>query len=241
MTLLTRTETTDTSQNVTPFSAVAMGTTPLPIPHVRQFSFALQALDPIAHSTDDTCDEPGSATAAGGHHVHRSYPAMIQSADATPHEVWLEPSDTSSVDFVIRDASETEIIGSIGQDILAEFAQPPVDTDLASALRDLDEVIAEAREEEIPVPSRLAIENAKRLLLWLYSISPRRFEVYPTPDAEIAIDAPSDRGSVILLCDSYGGALCMVNLDGNHRRARYSSSNALPDGFVREALADLDV
>ena len=52
------------------------------------------------------------------------------------------------------------------------------------------------------------------------------------------IDAPGGHGrSVLLLCDSEGGALCLVNMNGAHRRARYSDADLLPDGFVREALA----
>lgn len=74
----------------------------------------------------------------------------------------------------------------------------------------------------------------------MYEISPWRFEVYPTPDGEIAIDAPNGQGSsVILLCDSDGGALCMAHLNGNHRSQRYSTADALPDDFLREALTDL--
>ena len=75
----------------------------------------------------------------------------------------------------------------------------------------------------------------------MYGISPRRFEVYPTPDGEIAIDAPGGPGrSILLLCDSDGGALCLVNMNGDHRRARYSTAGILPDGFVRDALAELE-
>ena len=47
--------------------------------------------------------------------------------------------------------------------------------------------------------------------------------------------------SVILLCDSNGGALCLVNMNGKHRRARYSSAEILPDGFLREALTELEL
>ncbi len=112
--------------------------------------------------------------------------------------------------------------------------------DLNDALRDLDEAREEAREEGFPQPSDVALENAGRLLREMYGISPRRFEVYPTPDGEIAIDAPHGQGrSVILLCDSEGGALCLVNVNGKHRRARYSTTETLPDGFMREALDDL--
>lgn len=114
-------------------------------------------------------------------------------------------------------------------------------SELNDALRDLREAITEALEEGFPQPSDTALENAERLLREMYGISPRRFEVYPTPDGEIAIDAPDGHGrSVILLCDSEGGALCLVNLNGHHRRARHSTTETLPDGFVLEALNNLD-
>ena len=113
-------------------------------------------------------------------------------------------------------------------------------SELQNALRDLRQASDEAIEVGFPQPSDIALENAERLLKEMYGISPRRFEVYPTPDGEIAIDAPDGQGrSVILLCDSEGGALCLVNLNGHHRRARYSTTETLPDGFVHEALGDL--
>ena len=65
--------------------------------------------------------------------------------------------------------------------------------DLRDALRDLDEARKEAREEGFPAPSEAALRNARRLLRAMYDIFPQRFEVYPTPDGEIAIDAPGGR------------------------------------------------
>ncbi|MYD60045.1 MAG: hypothetical protein F4W91_03295 [Gemmatimonadetes bacterium] len=113
--------------------------------------------------------------------------------------------------------------------------------ELYAALHDLQEATDEALEEGFPVPSELALENAERLLREMYLISPRRYEVYPTPDGEIAIDAPGGYGrSVLLLCDFEGSALCLVNMNGNHRRAHYDTTNTLPDGFVREALIELE-
>ena len=124
------------------------------------------------------------------------------------------------------------------RDAKAADGRPP---DLCDALRDLDQAKDEAREEEFPVPAGKALGNARRLLHAMYRISPRRFEVYPTPDGEIAIDAQGGPGrSVLLLCDSDGGALCLVNMNGAHRRARYSDTRRLPDGFVREALSELE-
>lgn len=115
------------------------------------------------------------------------------------------------------------------------------DAGLETALNDLYESKAEACEENYPIPSDKALEDAGRLMKAMYRISPRRYEVYPTLDGEIAIDAPGGYNrSVLLLCDSEGGALCLVNMNGNHRHARYSSSERLPDGFIREALAELE-
>ena len=113
--------------------------------------------------------------------------------------------------------------------------------DLCDALRDLEGARDEAREEGFPVPSDTALRDARRLLRAMYRILPRRFEVYPMPDGEIAIDVPGGHGrSVILLCEPDGGALCLVNMDGRHRRARYADTHDLPDGFVCEALKDLE-
>ncbi len=112
--------------------------------------------------------------------------------------------------------------------------------ELHDALLDLRKARDEAHEEGFPEPSDRALQNADRLLMEMYRLFPRRFEVYPTPDGEIAIDAPDGKGqSVILLCDSRGGALCLVNTKDNRRHARYDTTKTLPDGFVREALADL--
>ena len=115
-----------------------------------------------------------------------------------------------------------------------------IDDVLSLALGDLRELVPEAREEGFPIPSTAAVGSAERLVKAMYEVSPRRFEVYPTPDGEVAIDAPNGRGSsVILLCDSDGGALCMAHLDGSHRSRRYSTTDALPDDFLREALTEL--
>ena len=112
---------------------------------------------------------------------------------------------------------------------------------LNDALRDLLGATNGAKEEGFPPPSGMASNNAERLLRAMYAISSRRYEIYSTPDKEIAIDAPGGHGhSVILLCNSDGGALCLVNMNGEHQRAHYSSTEILPDGFLREALIELE-
>ena len=112
--------------------------------------------------------------------------------------------------------------------------------DFLEALEDLLSVETEAREEGYRVPSAEAVANATRLLQRLYQVSGRRYEVYPTLDGEVAIDAPDGTGqSVLVLCESSGEVLCMANLISGNRYARYSSASSLPDGFVAESLSEL--
>ena len=111
---------------------------------------------------------------------------------------------------------------------------------LANALRDLHEINDEADEEGIPPPSESAIANADRLIREIYDILPRQYLVELLPEGVIAITVPGGfRRSVILLCESKGGALCSVNMNGEHRRKRYPHANQLPDRFLREALSEL--
>ena len=179
-------------------------------------------LDSLDHSGDSAIDTVHCHTIIG------SYPSSTATTQTTVVEQnargWKEQHGT------IRTTS-------IGHNIIGLY---DAISDLYDVISDLDEAQSEAQEEGFPIPSDTALENAHRLLLGMYSIYSRRFEVYPTPDGEIAIDVPSGFGhSVLLLCDSDGGALCMVNMAGAHRRARYSDTNQLPDGFIREALNEL--
>ncbi|MCY3846314.1 MAG: hypothetical protein OXH69_22545 [Acidobacteria bacterium] len=120
-------------------------------------------------------------------------------------------------------------------------AEAPRASDMHAALRDLDGAAEEAAEEGFPRPSLVALTNARRLLQDLYRLRPSRLEAYPTPDGEVALVVPGGHGrSVLVLCDSLGGVLCSVNLNGRHRRARYETATMLPDGFVREAVTELD-
>ena len=114
------------------------------------------------------------------------------------------------------------------------------DNRLSGALNDLRGAVEESSEEGFQTPSQAALSNAKRLLKEMYKVVPRRFEVYPTPDGEIAIDAPDGHGSsVLLLCDSRGGALCLVNLNGHHQHKSYAVNEVWLDRFLHEALRSL--
>ena len=125
-------------------------------------------------------------------------------------------------------------------------ADPMREPELLAALSDLEQVGIEAADEGFDQPLVDAVQNADRLLRDMppYRLRRCRFDVYPTQDREVAVSAPGGPGrSVLVLCGSDGGVLCSVNLNGQHRRAVYDAHSApsLPDGFVREALAALDV
>lgn len=110
---------------------------------------------------------------------------------------------------------------------------------LEEALKDLRAAPKEATDEGYLQPTKLALANAGRILRQMNALLPTRFEVYPTPDGEVAIVAPGARRSVMVLCDSNGGALCMVNMGGEHWRARHSTASSLPDRTLRDALSSL--
>ena len=113
--------------------------------------------------------------------------------------------------------------------------------ELSEASQELRDVASDAEEDGLEVPSEVAFANAERLLKEMYRISPRRFVVYPVSGGRIAIDARGRNDRIaVLTCDSDGGALCLVTIDGESRRARYSTARRLPDGFIREALTALD-
>ena len=134
------------------------------------------------------------------------------------------------------DQSPVTVDGSIQRTGDVEERNPS----LVAALHDLDGTMEEAAEDGFRPPSGLAVDNARRLLKSMFQAFPRRYEIYPTPDAEVAIDAHGGPGaSVIVLCESDGGALCLVNIGDCQRRARYSAADTLPDGFVEEALLEL--
>ena len=110
---------------------------------------------------------------------------------------------------------------------------------LSDALADLHDAREEAAEEEFTSPSDLTLENAERLLRAMHEIFPCRYEVYPMPDGEIAIDAPMALGiSIVAMCEPDGNALCFVHTDQSKERRRFPIAE-LPNDFLRHALLKL--
>ena len=115
------------------------------------------------------------------------------------------------------------------------------DPRLTDALDDLKECQEEAAEQGFPKPTQTAVDNAERLLQAMFKLLPRRFEVYPMPSGAIAIQASkAPEIAISVLCDSDGAVHCLVSAPDHFRRARYSTADILPDGFLYDALKDLE-
>ena len=122
---------------------------------------------------------------------------------------------------------------------------------IAEALRDLDELIAEADEEGIAPPSASAMADAKRILRAIYDIVSAKLNVESLqrkyvmdlfPEGIIAVVVPGGfNRSVMVLCELDGSVLCSVNMNGTHRRQRYiDTDQLLEDGFLSQALRELE-
>lgn len=115
-----------------------------------------------------------------------------------------------------------------------------LDPDLKAALQDLEGVIEEAREDEFPEPTSVAISNARRLLNKLYALSPQRYVVYPMDDGEVVIDGGRPDRRLCVFCNSDGTVSCLGWIDGKRQRAEALSIDAVPTEFLVRSLSQAD-
>ena len=155
------------------------------------------------------------------------------------------PHDSSklfSLEWVLEKGILTQIIAGAGgsQGVVGQSTSTQMSS-LEDALLDLAQIVEEALEKGFPPPNESVRSNVQRLITEIHQISSRRFEVYPMPDGGIAIDSSGkDNRWVFLHCKSDGGALCLVNVNGERDHRRYEDTDLLPDDFLRETLEQLD-
>ena len=102
---------------------------------------------------------------------------------------------------------------------------------------DLSDVQSEAQEEGYPLPTQLAIRNAKHLVNVLYDIAPLRYEVYPTICGEIAIDTPNGTSSsAIIICASDGSVMYIASSAEGEFSNECLSVEEIPDSRLRHVL-----
>ena len=144
----------------------------------------------------------------------------------------------ASVEFKIADDVTWSIVPD-GDDTVnqagAKFDIAP--SELTDALTDLEEIVEEAEEKGFTVPTKSARQLAEQLLYAMYAVSPRRFEIYPMPHSEIAIDAHDTQGRrIIVFCEPGGSMRCLSNNNGKRDSYSESSPQGTVGPFIREAL-----
>ena len=111
---------------------------------------------------------------------------------------------------------------------------------LLDILNDVWLLVDEAPARDFPEPPEGLLQTAADLVRKMFTIYPKRFEVYHTEDNEIEIDIPNLRGSsVVVVCDTQGRASVDVNIRGDYRSRQYASAQLLPDYFLCQALMEL--
>ena len=111
-----------------------------------------------------------------------------------------------------------------------------------SAKQMLREMQAESRQEGFPEPSLKSAINAQYMLEYFNRrLLPSEADVYSTSDGEIAISISGGyRRGLLLLFGADGSALIMLTIDGIHRRVYYDNPPRKLDGFLQDALHDLN-
>lgn len=114
---------------------------------------------------------------------------------------------------------------------------PQNSTQLAQALKELDEVPAEAREEQLAPPTEAAMNAARGRLPKLHAASPCDYAVYPDNDGGVCIDARGTRSSIVVIwCLADGSIVCNTIIDYAPNSAKYGNAAELPNEFMAAAL-----
>ena len=110
-------------------------------------------------------------------------------------------------------------------------------------MEELRNVENEAAEDGYPIPNEVATSNAEKTLKRLFRNYPARYTICPTEEGDIAISVPvAGIGRAMTVeCDSDGGLICFVNVDGHMRRMKdYDADMAWESSdFIVRALGDL--
>ena len=111
---------------------------------------------------------------------------------------------------------------------------------LKDALKYVDQIDQDAREEGCPPISDVAKSNAKRVLFIAGSGSLEP-HVYPSMDGEVAVyfKSPVAPAALLILLNDEGGAGCFWSIRGKSERQRYDDASELPVGFVLAQLRAL--
>ena len=113
--------------------------------------------------------------------------------------------------------------------------------DFTNAVNDLRDS-PEAAEQDWGITLESAvIGHAYRVLTSVIKTFPRSWNIYPTPEGEIAIDADTPHGTkVVVTCNPTGAVRCMTYINGEFRSQEYAQVGRDFIATLREALRQAD-
>ena len=113
--------------------------------------------------------------------------------------------------------------------------------DFTNAVNDLRDS-PEAAEQDWGITLESAvIDQAHRVLTSVFEIFPRSWNIYPTPEGEIAIDADTPHGTkVVVTCNLTGAVRCMAYINGEFRSQEYAQVGMGFIATLSEALRQAD-
>jgi hypothetical protein len=117
---------------------------------------------------------------------------------------------------------------------LSERKPAPTASEIDAWFSGLDQ---DAEENGNLMPPMALIEEAKRIVGGLERDLLEECDVYTLEKGEVAIEVFGEHGyAFLLICELDGRALCIIAEPNRSRRARYESSESLPDNFLRDGL-----
>lgn len=112
---------------------------------------------------------------------------------------------------------------------------------LSNALGELRHSVDRAESEGWPSPTPDCIARTERLLREMFDVQPHPYWIYPTPDAEMVIDAGGGHFSIVVTLFYDGGALYTYRIPGRGqlRAVECADSDDLPDHVMAKVLRRL--
>ena len=198
------------------------------------------------YHVDQPIDSPrGFPPSGAGDDGSLKYPVSIEPpriAESRITEHHVPSQDTQPINHVHEESTQkTTDISGCDQDNEFDISgknKPAYSSGrlirLDAIFDDLSDVQSEAQEEGYPLPTQLAIRNAKHLVNVLYDIAPLRYEVYPTICGEIAIDTPNGTSSsAIIICASDGSVMYIASSAEGEFSNKCLSVEEIPDSRLR--------
>ena len=105
------------------------------------------------------------------------------------------------------------------------------------ALQELRDIQSTASQEGFPQPTPEAMKTARALIGIMNKAAPEhRYDVYPSEDGEVVIDAGSPEERLVMFCYPDGHILCLGREMGKRIRLRADRPDEILPDFIERTL-----